>query len=90
MKWLPGPEVLFVLTALIFAPLGLAKGLAGASWSQTGCAFLIWFGLLGLLLGLGSSSKSEGLGWTLIMGMFFSWLGVPVVAIVLRMANFPA
>lgn len=42
MKYLPGPEALFVLGLIIIAPGALAWVVTGGKWLQIGCAFLLW------------------------------------------------
>lgn len=89
MRYLPGPEALFVLGLIVILPAILARYIVGASWVQVVCAFPLWFLVLWLILGGPSISRDEGIGWTMIMSMFFSWAGVPIAALVLRLANFP-
>jgi hypothetical protein len=89
MKWLPGSEAMFVFAALIVVPALISRFLVGVTWIQVACAFLIWFFCLWMLLGGPSLTKGEAIGWTMIIGMFFSWVGVPVVALILRAANLP-
>jgi len=89
MKWLPGPETLFVLGLMVGAPAVLAKFIVGATWLQVGCAFALWFIFLMVLLGGRGVSTDEQIGWTLIMTMFFGWLGVPISAVVIRVLDLP-
>ena len=89
MSWAPGTETLFVLGLLIVVPAAIAKLVIGASWLQVACAFPLWFFCLWLMLGGPSVSRDEGIGWTIIISMFFGWLGVPLAALVLRVANLP-
>ena len=89
MRFLPGPEAMLVLGLLVILPAILARYLVGAGWLQLPLAFLLWFLTLWLLLGGTANSRDEGLGWTLIMGMFFSWAGVPIAALILRVTNVP-
>ena len=88
-KFLPGPEALFVLGLIVIAPGALAWLVTGGRWPQVVCAFALWFVVLFLFLGRGSVSRDEGIGWTLIMSMFFGWAGVPLAAFLLRCANIP-
>ena len=74
---------------LVFAPAAIAKLIVGADWLQVAFAFLIWFVCLWLVLGGPYISKDEGVGWTAIMSMFFGWIGVPIVALILRAADLP-
>ena len=89
MNWLPGSEAMFVGGAVLVVPAVLARSLVGATWLQVGCGFVVWFLCLWLLLGGASLSRGEGLGWTIIMGMFFSWLGVPLTTLAMRLTNVP-
>ena len=89
MKYLPGPEALFVLGLIIIVPAALAWVVTGGKWLQIGCAFMLWWVALFVFLGGGSVSRDEGLGWTMIMSMFFGWAGVPIAALILRAANLP-
>jgi hypothetical protein len=89
MKWLPGPETLFVVGLVVVAPALLAKYIVGASWLQVACAYFCWIVVLCILLGGHGVSKDETIGWTLIMTMFFGWLGVPISALVIRVLDLP-
>ena len=90
MKWLPGPETLFVLGLIVVAPALVAKFIIGATWLQVACAFGLWFAGLCILLGGGPGvSRDEAIGWTLIMSMFFGWLGVPISALIIRVLDLP-
>lgn len=88
-KFLPGPEALFVLGLIVIAPGALAWLVTGGRWLQVLCAFALWFVALFMFLGGGSVSRDEGIGWTLIMSMFFGWAGVPLAALALRFLNIP-
>lgn len=83
------PAALFVLGLLVIVPAAIAKIVVGATWLQVACAFPLWFLFLWLMLGGTTNSRDEGIGWTIIMGMFFSWLGVPLAAMFLRAVNLP-
>jgi hypothetical protein len=89
MKWLPGPESLFVLGLIVLAPAAIAKFIVGATWLQVACAFGLWFVGLCILLGGNGVSRDEAIGWTLIMSMFFGWLGVPISAVIIRALDLP-
>ena len=84
-----GGAILFMVAAYLVIPVVLARFVVRASWLQVACAYPVWFVALWLILGGPSNSVEEGVGWTLIMGMFFTWLGVPIAAILLRAANMP-
>lgn len=86
MRLLPGPQALFVIGAIVVAPLALAWAVVGASWVQTLAAFAIYYLALALFLGRGKISN-EVFGFTLIFGMFTAWLGVPLVALLLRLVG---
>jgi hypothetical protein len=89
MRWLPGPEVLFFVTLMFLGPALIAKFVVRATWAQVGCAFLMWFLCLFVLLGGHGVSADEQFGWTIIMSMFFGWLGIPVSALILRALHIP-
>jgi len=65
----------------------LARFVVGASWLQVGCAFVVWIIMLALLVGTGS--RGETIGWPIIVSMFIGWLGIPIVAWVLKLADLP-
>lgn len=88
-KYLPGPEVLFFLGVLFIAPGSLAWLVTGGNLLQVVCAFLLWFVVLFLVLGGGSVSRDEALGWTMIISMFIGWAGVPLMALILRAVDVP-
>ena len=79
----------FMLAAYFIVPALLARYLVRASWLQVACSFPGWWLALWLILGGPSISLDEGLGWTMVMSMFFSWLGVPLVAFVCKKVNVP-
>lgn len=89
MKFLPGPETMFVLGLIFVVPGVLAWLVTGGRVPQVACAFPLWFLVLWLLLGGAGNSSGEGIGWTLIMSMFFGWAGVPLAALALRFLNIP-
>nr|WP_298897450.1 hypothetical protein [uncultured Altererythrobacter sp.] len=78
----------FMAGAYVLVPGLLARYLVRASWIQTILAFPMYWLVLFLLLGFGRISE-EILGWTLIMAMFTSCLGVPLAALVLKLTNLP-
>ena len=89
LKWLPGGETGFLLAAVLVVPAVLARYLIGAPWLQVCCAFLVWYLGLWSMLGGTVNPRGESFGWTVILSMFFSWAGVPIVALVLRLLNVP-
>jgi hypothetical protein len=72
----------------LVVPALIAKFIVGATWPQVALAFPIFWFLLAMGLGFGKLNE-EVLGWTLIMAMFTSWLGVPIVGLVLRLTDIP-
>lgn len=80
----PDPGILVFLAVLIAVPLGLAIGLVGASWLQAGLAFAAFYLALFLVLGGGKVSQ-EAVGFTLIFGTATGWLGIPLLALSLRL-----
>jgi hypothetical protein len=84
-----GARIVVFVTLVLLGPALIAKFVVGATWVQVGCAFLIWFLCLFVLLGGHGVSTDEQFGWTLIMSMFFGWLGVPVSALILRALHIP-
>jgi hypothetical protein len=84
-----GGAILFLIGAYFVVPVVLGRFAVRASWLQIGCAYPVWFVALWLMLGGPANSAEEGVGWTLVMGMFFTWAGVPIAAILLRAANMP-
>ena len=80
----PDLGILVFLAVLIAVPLGLAIGVVGASWREAGVAFAAFYLALFLVLGGGKVSQ-EAAGFTLIFGTATGWLGVPVLALDLRL-----
>ena len=78
------PGIFFFLALLIAVPLGLAIGMVGASWLEAGVAFAAFYLALFLVVGGGKVSQ-EAVGFTLIFGTATGWLGVPVLALDLRL-----
>lgn len=77
-----------MLGAYIVIPALLARFLIGARWLQVVIAFPVFWLALFLVLGFGRIDE-EVFGWTFIMAMFSSWLGVPLAALFVRWANLP-
>ena len=85
-RFLPDPAKLFFLALVFAVPLGLAVGVAGASWLEAGIAFLGFYLALFLVLGHGRIAK-DVFGFTLIFGTATGWRGVPLLALVLRLSG---
>ena len=75
---------------LVAAPFVISRFVVGASWLQVALAFAIFFGGLFLALLGRSNLFAEALVFTMIFGVFAAWLAVPVIALVLRLANLPS
>ena len=92
LQWLydnlGGGVVIGVL--LVAVPFVISRFVVGASWLQVALAFAIFFGGLFLALLGRSNMFAEALGFTMIFGIFAAWLAVPVIALVLRLANLPS
>lgn len=82
-----GGGVFFGGFALVVTAL-ITKFIVGATWPQVALAFPVFWFLLAMGLGFGKLNE-EVLGWTLIAAMFTSWLGVPIVGLVLRLSGIP-
>ena len=80
----PDPGIPVFLAVLIAVPVGLAIGLVGASWLEAGVAFAAFYLALVLVLGGGKVSQ-EAVGFTLIFGTATGWLGIPLLALGLRL-----
>ena len=78
----------FMIAAYFAVPALLARFVVGARWLQVLIAFPMFWLALFLLLGFGRVDD-EVIGFTIIMSMFFSWLGVPIAALVAKKAELP-
>lgn len=78
----------FMAIAYVIAPALLARFVVKANWLQILIAFPMFWVALFLVLGFGTISQ-EVFGFTVIMSMFFSWLGVPLMAKLAKAANLP-
>jgi hypothetical protein len=77
-----GPIVGFVAIYLV-VPIALARLVVSATWLQIAIAY----GVLLLALGLisaGGRTIDEKVGWMLILGLFFTIPGIPVLSLILR------
>ena len=80
-------EYLFVFGLYVAIPVFLGRVVNGATWLDIGKAYLILWGLL-LLFGLTSgASWGERFGWPMILGMFFSIPGIPLILWLMRQAG---
>jgi len=79
---------MFVGGLVLVVPALVTRFIVGAAWPQVLLAFPIFWFQLAMLLGFGKLNE-EVLGWTLIMAMFTSWLGVPIVGLILRLSAIP-
>jgi hypothetical protein len=64
-------------------PIALAKGLVGANWTQVLIAYGILLFPLGIIAG-GGNTIDEKFGWLLILAMFTTIPGIPLISLVLR------
>ena len=74
--------------ALLIVPVLATRAFVGATWLEVAIAIPLYWLLLMLLLGFGRIDQ-EVLGFTLIVSMFTSWAGVPLVTLVLRRFSIP-
>jgi len=81
-------NALFVGAILLVVPAMVTRSVVGADWPQVMLAFPIFWFLLAMVLGFGKLNQ-EVLGWTLIMAMFTSWFGVPMIGSILRAFSIP-
>ena len=72
----------FFLGAYLVVPIGLARFVVGATWTQPAIAYVVL--LLGLgLIRAGGKNIDEKVGWMLILGMFFAIPGIPILSFIL-------
>jgi hypothetical protein len=77
-------EVIPVVMLYVVIPIALARWLNHASWLDTGKAFALLWGLL-LLIGLATgTTNGERFGWPLILRMFVSIPGIPLLLWIMR------
>jgi len=77
-----GPIAGFLAIYLV-VPIALARFVVSATWLQIAIAY----GVLLLALGLisaGGRTIDEKVGWMLILGLFFTIPGIPVLSLILR------
>lgn len=83
-------EHLFLLVLVVVAPLLLAKFLIRANWLQCGAAFLVLWGVLLLFGLLSGGTLGERLGWPMILAIFTTLPGVPIIALLMKRFGFLA
>ena len=64
----------------VVAPSALALLLVWGAWKYVIRAVIVWWGLLILVFCVFTGDPEEGFGWALIMGMFYSIAGIPILA----------
>lgn len=75
---------LVVFAAIYFViPIELARSAIGANWQQIGISYAVLYGVIGLV-GLGGHTSGEKIGWIMILGMFFTIPGIPVLCLLLK------
>lgn len=75
---------LVVFAAIYFAiPIELARSVIGANWQQIGISYAILYGVIGLI-GLGGHTSGEKIGWIMILGMFFTIPGIPLLCLLME------
>ena len=77
-----GPIAGFLAIYLV-VPIALARLVVSPTWLQIAIAY----GVLLLALGLisaGGRTIDEKVGWMLILGLFFTIPGIPVLSLILR------
>jgi len=83
-------SVAFLLFLFFGLPVGLASVVA-ERWTTIAAAYAIWFGLLGLWMLQGLTSRrmsgGEAFGWPFLAGMFLTMAAVPVLTLILRLAQ---
>jgi hypothetical protein len=73
----------FFLGVYLIVPITLARWAVGATWLQIAIAYGVL--LLGLgLISAGGRTIDEKAGWMLILGLFFTIPGVPILSLILR------
>ena len=72
----------FMAAIFLAVPISIAREVVEASWAQIGVSYAILYAALGLI-GLGGSTVGEKVGWVMILGMFFTIPGVPILCLVL-------
>jgi hypothetical protein len=79
------PLIYLGLFMLYFGiPVLIARFVVRGSWRQIFISYGLLYGSL-LMLGLGSSASiEEKLGWPIILGMFVSIPGIPIIVAILK------
>lgn len=73
----------FMAAIFIAVPISIAREVIDASWAQIGVSYAVLYAVLGLI-GLGGSTAGEKIGWIMILGMFFTIPGIPILCILLE------
>ena len=76
-------SVVFMAAIFIAVPISIAREMVDASWAQIGVSYAILCTILGLI-GLGGSTSGEKVGWVVILGMFFTIPGIPILSVLLE------
>lgn len=69
----------FALGVYLIVPIGLARFVVGATWTQIAIAYGVLLVGLGLI-SAGGKNIDEKVGWMLILGMFFATPGIPILS----------
>lgn len=76
---------LVLLSAYVLVPVLLAWGLVRADLRTIAKAYGIWIGFLVVAFGLlSSTSFSDGIGWALIIAMFYTTPVVPMLCLIMN------
>lgn len=76
---------LVLLSAYVLVPVALAWLIVRADFRTIAIAYGIWIGFLVIAFGLLSgTSFSEGIGWSLIIAMFYTTPVIPVLCLIMN------
>jgi hypothetical protein len=76
---------LVLIVPYVILPVLLAWGLVRADLRTIAKAYGIWIGFLVVAFGLlSSTSLSEGIGWSLIIAMFYTTPVVPMLCLIMN------
>ncbi|OYY00385.1 MAG: hypothetical protein B7Y80_07115 [Hyphomicrobium sp. 32-62-53] len=76
---------LILLSAYVLVPVAIAWLIVRANVRTIAKAYGIWIGFLVVAFGLlSSTSFSEGIGWSLIIAMFYTTPVVPVLCLIMN------
>ncbi|MEI8146593.1 MAG: hypothetical protein WCH83_14125 [Alphaproteobacteria bacterium] len=73
----------FYLCAAIVVPILLARFVIRADWRTVRNASLVWYGVL--FLPFAVTANEEWLGWGLIIALFSSFWGIPLLSLILKL-----